>query len=83
MSRIVGQANSDQSHVKSQRATDVLNTCPQGFGHTFNFHQSQVKHVRWSVWVLQARVFAKVDRVFFNIIHACFQQGPLFFCKLK
>ena len=50
----------------------VLNPCSQGVGNAFNFDQSRVKshargsHVRWSVWVLQARVFDKVDRVLFN-----------------
>ncbi|PFX24795.1 uncharacterized protein LOC111331173 [Stylophora pistillata] len=63
---------SDQSHVKSQRATRL---CCQGVGHAFNFEQSQVKShegltcVRGSleVRVLQSRVSNKVERMLFSL----------------
>ena len=61
----------------------VLNPCSQGVSHAFNFDQSQVKSHEGITCVRVCEFFDKVNRVFFDIIRACFRQDPLFFCKLE
>ena len=87
MPKRVGQANSDQSHVKSQTSDPpVLNPCCQGVGHAFNIDQSQVKSYEGLTCV---RVCGFCKLVFstrsieYSLVRACFRQDPPFFLQAR